>query len=665
MSHPILSDNTRIQRARERFRFVAMFISYSLFLASCNGKFEISTSSDNFSIVNSGVSSSSTPLVSWSDSNASSGYTLRVSSTPACQDALQEFTIKSEKSQRLSPLANGTYYLCLSTIKGVTSRIASNNGLALVVTAPMAVINNAPSGYNATSRLDVSISGGDFYKHKLVAAATGCSAGDGYSQEQPISKKITDDISLKDTFAYTLCVVAKDPQGNWQDFTLASKANWNLFRLSFTGKSSPTASISERMFYNQASSNETIWTLSGLCDHSLGNVTVGGSGLSEATSVSCTNEGTWSQSIYWTGPNRPYLWNHEGTVIWGAKTIFISQLGTPTIFTKIFQASYTQPNLILISDAKSLVDAVSAGFLFSDYAVQTADIDLTGITLPSAAGPGVFEGNGFKISNFSSNASFFSIAYGLSNLRLENIKISAASGTRLGGMVTSFQSSSSRGIGLYTSGSLESTSTTAWVGGLFGYATAGGIVVRSGSKATVTGGRNIGGLVGRGGSFTMEQVYFEGAVTSNLSTTAAVGGIFGQDVGALSLKNCYVKGSITHSLSISVNSAYGVAGLFGSSSGLVSPSNCYSAPTISAPLAAGITDYLSATPSQISPTNVYYSTESSCSFNSGTACPGSSGSGKSDAQLKQKATFNGFDFDSANPVWKIVEGVSSPVFTWQ
>ena len=92
---------------------------------------------------------------------------------------------------------------------------------------------------------------------------------------------------------------------------------------------------------------------------------------------------------------------------------------------------------------------------------------------------------------------------------------------------------------------------------------------------------------------------------------------------------------------------------------------CYVNAAVSAQVATNKTDFIIGSFTGGTVTNSFYSSDASCTFNSGTACPGTYGTAKTSAQLKQKATFTGFDFDSANPVWKIVEGVSSPTFTWQ
>ena len=623
-----------------------------MFLLSCEGKLAFIKKDQGFLISAEAVYKNAQPTLSWGKSIRATSYTLKISATDSsCSNPVQSYAKVTELSQTLKPLANGTYYACATATPGVTVITAANSGLSFEVKAPVAVINNAPSGYNATTKLDVSVSGGEFYKYKLVATSKGCADEAGYSAERPIATKISDEIALKDTYAYSLCVVAKDAEGNWQDFAYATKKDWNLFRLSFTGNSSPNASISDRMF-RSTNGASTVWNLTGLCDPSLGSIALSGSGLNTSLTVGCNTNGTWSQEIYWGGTTSPYLWNYEGTTVQGAKTISISQLGTSTLSTKLYQAWATH-NLVAVGDLSTLTSILNADISDTTYIVQTADIDLTGMILTAGVGTlyGVYEGNGFKLSNFSNSGVerglFNNITSGVtSNMILENVNLSYTTGTK--GALASVINFSSVVIGVRVSGTIGASGS--YSGGICGNF-AQSLMVRSISETKLTGGGFVGGICGRalGVGVTVDEVRWSG--TLNASGFSA--GLFSQTLAGITLKNCKSTGSI----SVTGN---GVSGII--FQGGTTISNCYVSATISAG-GASFTDVISGNGAATT-SNVYYDSSLQCTYSGGTPCAGNYATALTPAQLKQQASFVGFDF-LINKIWKIVEGVSSPTFSWE
>lgn len=157
------------------------------------------------------------------------------------------------------------------------------------------------------------------------------------------------------------------------------------------------------------------------------------------------------------------------------------------------------------------------------------------------------------------------------------------------------------------------TDSDSYVGGLFGQL-AGGTVERCYSTATVdvTGAASwIGGLVGTSStSSVLTNNYVGGSVTGD----AYVGGLAGKMDGSAS--QAYARGSVT------ANSNGG---------GLVA----YSTGTV---------------------TGSYWDTQTS---NQATSA---GGTGKTTAEMKQKATYTGWDFDK---VWRINEGNGYPFLRWE
>ena len=179
-----------------------------------------------------------------------------------------------------------------------------------------------------------------------------------------------------------------------------------------------------------------------------------------------------------------------------------------------------------IATAQDLIDLGNEPNDYDKHFIMTADIDLdpevTGIpafntaviaSLGRQEFRGVFDGNGFKISNLTIDGGYprgylglFGSIYGaiIKNLGLENIEI----------------------YGDYNVGS---------VGGLVGRNS--GSILNCYSTVAVTGGDSVGGLVGSN-SGSISNCYSTGAVTGD----DKVGGLSGRNSGSIS--NCYSTGVV-------------------------------------------------------------------------------------------------------------------------
>jgi len=172
----------------------------------------------------------------------------------------------------------------------------------------------------------------------------------------------------------------------------------------------------------------------------------------------------------------------------------------------------------------------------------------------------------------------------------------------------------------YSSGSVTGDSR---VGGLVGWNQA--TLSNSYSSCSVTGNSSVGGLVG-------DNWYYEGTVGNSYSTGRVTGGRW---VGGLVGVNYY--GSVTHSYSTGrVTGSMQVGGLVG-----------YNTDTVS---------------------NSFWDTQSSGQATS------DGGTGKSNAEMKEIATFSGAAWDicavtpgQTNPtyIWNIVDGETYPFLSWE
>jgi hypothetical protein len=273
------------------------------------------------------------------------------------------------------------------------------------------------------------------------------------------------------------------------------------------------------------------------------------------------------------------------------------------------------------------------------------DINLSGaVWKPIANFSGTFNGNGYTISNFSTNKSdtdyvgfFGSIAPGgtVKNLTLQNVAVTGRAqtgglaGTNINGTITNC------GV----TGSVTGNDGYDYVGGLVGFNA--GVITKSYATATVSHVFwHAGGLVGANtGSITLS--YATGNV-QNAST--CVGGLVGQNRGG-SIENCYATGAVT--------GTWAVGGLAGDNYGApASIVNSYAAGLVTGTTNPG---GLAGQNNQSGPITSSYYDQTTGQSDTG------KGTGKTTAEMRQKTTFVGWDFDT---VWTIHEGISYPHLRW-
>lgn len=233
-----------------------------------------------------------------------------------------------------------------------------------------------------------------------------------------------------------------------------------------------------------------------------------------------------------------------------------------------------------------------------------------------------------------------------------------------------------------------------YAGGLLGYIELTD-VTESHFDGTVTGKYGVGGLIAYASSGTVSNCYNNGSVLSN-QTGYYLGGLIGYSQAVVA--NCYNKGSVTSTVAGNyaggligfanksvaksfntgtvISSGNQVAGLIGATwlDGSGSVSDCYNTGNITGAVAVGglIADNTGAV-------NFCYSTGAISASSSGgaligvlnggavsssyynTASYGASagGTAKTEAELKQQATFTGWDFPN---IWQINEDTSFPYF---
>ncbi len=334
---------------------------------------------------------------------------------------------------------------------------------------------------------------------------------------------------------------------------------------------------------------------------------------------------------------------------------------------------------------------------------------------------GVFDGNNKKITGLTINRpdtdsiGLFGRTYigsMIKNLGLEDFTI--VGGKLCGGLAGGLSALSSSTLCItncYTSGSVSGSD---YCGGLVGYqrhgfisncystgnvsgsdycggligSQDGGSISKSYSSGSVSGSGGCGGLIGSQNGGSISKSYSSGDVSGNLSSGGLVGYQYGGPisncystgrvsgnyrcgglVGALdggSISNCYSTGIVSgyhqcgglvgYQSNSPISNCYSTGsvsgnmfcgGLVGSQDG-GSISNCYSTGSVSGGGESGglVGDQIFGTKN-----SCYYDRETSGQSDTKKGVP------KTTAEMKQQATFSGWDFEN---VWKIVEGASYP-----
>jgi hypothetical protein len=214
------------------------------------------------------------------------------------------------------------------------------------------------------------------------------------------------------------------------------------------------------------------------------------------------------------------------------------------------------------------------------------------------------------------------------------------SGTyEIGGLVGEIHEKNSIIIDSYATGAVSGTAYS--VGGLVGFGALYSEITGCYATGAVSGNDGVGGLVGNN-SCTVNKSYASGAVLG----IVYIGGLTGKSHGTgLGVYNCYATGAVS-------GSAY-VGGLTGFNEILVN--SCYATGMVTGNnYVGGLMGY------NISIiTNCYYNKDNYSGTGIGADENSIGVTALTDTQMRQQASFAGWDFDT---VWEIREGVSYPYF---
>ncbi len=309
----------------------------------------------------------------------------------------------------------------------------------------------------------------------------------------------------------------------------------------------------------------------------------------------------------------------------------------------------------------------------------TTDLDLTSypnLWIPYFSAT-EFDGGGHTISNLTINnvsgnnyIGFFGYTDNTSLKNIGLVNVDVAGNKYVGGLVGYNYSSSITNS--YSTGSVTGNSSD--VGGFVGCAYVSSIT-SSYSAGSVSGwGWYVGGLVGYSDGSGITDSYFVGSVSNSGFDT---GGLIGNSLGG-SATNCYSTGEVNGSTDVggfigdsngtTITNSYSTADVNGNNSvgGFIGENSSTISYSYSTGHVSGINDVggFIGENSSGSYTQCFFNTESS-GTSDGVGNVGSDPagvSGKTTAEMRQQATFSGWDFSTE---WKMSEGKTYPYKTWQ
>ena len=305
--------------------------------------------------------------------------------------------------------------------------------------------------------------------------------------------------------------------------------------------------------------------------------------------------------------------------------------------------------------------------------IDLGNVEWTPIGAQKTPFTGIFDGNGYIISNLQINkgtVDYIGLFGNTNNATITNVKlinVSIKGRNMVGGLVgnaagkTSIKNSSVSGSSMVNGQSL--------VGGLLGGSVTCNVEGCSSNANVVASGNGYaGGLIGKGK--TVIRSYATGNVTgkysgglagliTNASECYATGNVIGAyDIGGLigyveenaKISNCFALGNVTSTNSSSTSNAL-LGGLLGYGNTTSKVTNCYSAGVVTGigHFIGGLFDNIN---NSNSVTNCYYDGIASRFIPQGTADFSKLTSG-----MKSRSTFIGWDFTN---VWDINEGASYP-----
>lgn len=271
-----------------------------------------------------------------------------------------------------------------------------------------------------------------------------------------------------------------------------------------------------------------------------------------------------------------------------------------------------------------------------DYPLNGKYILMACLDLSSYSENGGWE----PIGNYAATGKSFTGTFDGNGLVIRNLKISRP-GTSYQGLFGVISGAEIRNLGVENVDVLGYSCTGALVG-----RNSNGIVSNCYSVGRVSGAWITGGLVGYNTGGTVSGCYSVCTVSADLYYT---GGLVGKNEDGGKIFNSYAMGSVKgHNYT---------GGLVGRNMSNSTIANCYSTGGVSSSGTCAIGGLVGESVSNSTVFNSYWNIETSGQPDRPNQPESAEGAGKTTAEMKQKSTYRGWDFEN---IWTIVEGKTYP-----
>ena len=203
----------------------------------------------------------------------------------------------------------------------------------------------------------------------------------------------------------------------------------------------------------------------------------------------------------------------------------------------------------------------------------------------------------------------------------------------------------------YATGSVEVGSTGSMVGGLVGLTRKGTKVSNSYAEGNVTGGFDLGGLVGETDRTDISNSYATGSVTGK----STLGGLVGKATTSTSISSHYTKISNSYATgSVTSSELYRAGGLVGLADSRTEISNSYATGLVKG-TRNSVGGFLGVASFSVKISNSYWDIDATDQANSAVIGEGEmyAGEGKTTAEMMNQATYSGWDLTN---IWEITPG---------
>jgi hypothetical protein len=278
-----------------------------------------------------------TPVFSWSCNETGVSYGLQIDNNSNFSSPEVNVSGLSSSPYTTAPLADGTYYWHVKTVKDSQESGWSDAwSITIDTTPPTATILNAPTGTVSYNTADITIDGADVvaYKYKLDSGTLGA--------ETLVSTHII--LSALSDGPHTLCVIGRDTAGNWQLEASATTASWTVATPApvATLSGQPTGIVSYNYAFIDVGGQNVVTFRYKLDAGNWGNETAAG-----LDAIVLTELSDGLHTVYVIGKNDAGHWQAEANATAASWTVDTTAPPAPTLLTPANNAKTNQKTVAL------------------------------------------------------------------------------------------------------------------------------------------------------------------------------------------------------------------------------------------------------------------------------------------------------------------------------